>query len=253
MLPFRDRGPQQARPVFLLLHYFGGSHREWDGVVSRLQDRHRLIAADMAGFGEAAALDGFSVTAMAARICELLAYLQPVPVVLVGHSMSGKAAMVVAAEPPANLAGVVLVAPSPLSGEPMSDADRTKMREANTTRDRAESFTRQGFAKRPNDEVFAVATEDVLRSSNAAFHAWADAGTREDWSNRVRNFGVRTALIVGDKDRAIDPEVQRRETLPLVEASGGRMHLLPGRAHLLPYEAPDHLAKVLEDFTAELK
>ncbi|MBE7181776.1 MAG: alpha/beta fold hydrolase, partial [Terriglobus roseus] len=207
MLPFREHGPHEARPVFLLLHFFGGSHREWDAVVSLLKNRHRLIAADMAGFGEAAALEGYSVTDMATRIGDLLRYLEPAPVVLVAHSMTGKAAMVIASEPPANLAGVVLVAPSPLSGEPMSDAARADMRIANTTRERAETFTRNGFAKAPDDELFEIAVEDVLRSNDAAFHAWADAGTREEWSDRVQRFLVKTTLVVGAKDKAIAPDL----------------------------------------------
>ena len=252
MLPFREHGPRDARPVFLLLHFFGGSHREWDAVIALLQERHRLIAADLAGFGEAATLPGYSVAKMAARIRELLRYLEPAPVVLVGHSMSGKAAMVVAAEPPANLAGLVLVAPSPLSGEPMSNAARADMRIANTTRARAAAFTKSGFARKPDKTVFEIAVEDVLRSNDDAFHAWADEGTREDWSERVTQFRVKTVLVVGEQDKAIDPELQRRETLPLVEASGGTMHLLPDCAHLVPYERPQELARLLEGFAQDV-
>ena len=252
MLPFHDHGPRQARPVFLLLHFFGGSHREWDGVVSLLRERHRLVAADMAGFGDGAALEGYSVAEMAAAIRELLHFLAPAPVILVGHSMSGKASMVVAAEPPVNVAGVVLVAPSPLTGEPMSDAARATMRIANTSRERAEAFTRDGFAELPSAEVFRVAVEDVLRSSDRAFHAWADHGMREDWSGRLQELAVKTVLVVGDEDKAIDPGLQQRVTLPLVEASGGRMYLLTTCAHLVPYERPRELARILEDFAEEL-
>ncbi|MFN2976656.1 alpha/beta fold hydrolase [Terriglobus aquaticus] len=252
MLPFRDHGPTDAQPLFLLLHFFGGSHREWDGVVALLQDRHRLIAADMAGFGEAASLEGFSVDAMCSRIRGILSYLAPAPVILVSHSMTGKAAMVVAAQPPSNLVGLVLVAPSPLAGEPMDDAARAEMRIANTTRARAEQFTRNGFAHAPSAEIFEIAVEDVLRSSDAAFHAWPDDGTREDWSGRVTSLQVKALLVVGEKDKAIDPELQRSQTLPLVAATGGRMHLLPDTAHLIPYEQPEQLANILEEFAREV-
>ncbi len=44
--------------TFLLLHYFGGSHREWDEVVKRLSPTFRTIAADLPGFGEARGADG---------------------------------------------------------------------------------------------------------------------------------------------------------------------------------------------------
>ena len=252
MLPFREHGPSSATPVVLLLHYFGGSHREWDGVVERLMDRHRVVAADMAGFGEAAALPGFTVADMATRVRELVESFAPAPVVLVGHSMSGKAAMVVAAEAPPNLRGLVLVAPSPLAGEPMSDADRAAMAIANTSRERAERFARAGFYHKPSDEDFEIAVADVLRSSDEAFHAWPEVGTRENWTGRVPALRVKSLLIVGEHDGAIAPELQRAQTLPLVEATGGRLEMIADAAHLLPYEKPRELAGLLGAFAAEV-
>ncbi len=238
--------------TFLLLHYFGGSHREWDEVVKRLSPTFRTIAADLPGFGEARALTGLSVQALADRIRTLLAYLAPAPVVLVGHSMPGKAAMVVAADPPQNLRGVVLLAPSPLGGEPMTDKQREAQTVANTTRAHAEAFTNPGFYGDPLPDQYEQAVEDVLAGSDEAFHDWPLHGSREVWTDRVVALRVKTILIVGDADKAIAPDVQRRETLPLVEASGGRLHLLPHAAHLTPYQQPDQVADILVQFAREV-
>lgn len=251
MLPFREHGSSSAIPTLLLLHFFGGSHREWDGVIAALP-HHHILAADLQGFGEAADLQGFTVQQMADRIRELLDHLAPQPVILVGHSMSGKASMVVAHTPPANLRGLVLVAPSPLGGEPMSDRQRDTMSIANTTRDRAEAFTQPGFHTPPSAQIFELAVQDVLRASDGAFHAWPEHGTREDWSTRIPTLGVKTILIVGEDDKAIAPRLQREQTLPLVTATSGRLYLLPQTAHLVPYERPNELAGILDNFTREL-
>ncbi len=238
--------------TFLLLHYFGGSHREWDQVVARLTPTYRTIAADLPGFGEAKALEGLSVEAVATRIRTLLDYLAPAPVILVGHSMPGKAAMVVAADPPANLRGVALLAPSPLGGEPMTDRQREAQTVANTTRAHAEAFTNPGFYGTPLPEHYEQAVEDVLAGSDEAFHDWPLHGNKENWTGRVKAFKVKTILIVGDHDKAIDPKLQEQETLPLVTASGGRMHLLPNAAHLTPYQQPDEVAAILRQFAQEV-
>ncbi len=238
--------------TFLLLHYFGGSHREWDGVVARLSPTYRTIAADLPGFGEARALEGLSVQAVVDRIRTLLAYLAPAPVVLVGHSMPGKAAMVVAADPPANLRGVVLLAPSPLGGEPMTEKQRAAQTVANTSRAHAEAFTDPGFYGTPAPEMYEQAVEDVLGGSDEAFHDWPLHGTKEDWRDRVTAFAVKTSLIVGEDDQAIALAVQEAETLPLVLASGGRMHVLKNAAHLTPYQQADDVAAVLAGFAAEV-
>ena len=239
--------------MVVLLHFFGGSRREWDGVVDRLSGRFRVVAADMPGFGEAAGMMGFTVAQMSAKVRELVEFFAPSPVVLVGHSMSGKAAMVVAATPPENLRGLVLVAPSPLAGEPMSDADRAEMAVANTSRERAEKFARAGFYEKPAEGIFEIAVEDVLRANHDAFHAWPEVGTREDWTDRVPALHVKSLLIVGEHDGAIAPELQRAQTLPLVEATGGRMVMIAGAAHLLPYEKPAELAEMLAEFASSVK
>lgn len=248
MLPYREHGTKDPqRPSLLFFHFFGGSHREWDGVIAALPNHH-ILAVDLPGFGEAAALSGFSVQQMATRLCELIAYLAPAPVVLVGHSMSGKAAMVAAHTPPANLRGLVLIAPSPLAGEPMTDKQRATMSIANTTRDRAEAFSKPGFHARPSPETFELAVEDVLRSSVDAFHAWPLHGAREDWSARIPSLGVPSILVVGADDKAIAPDLQREQTLPLVTATGGQLHLLADTAHLVPYERPAELAQLIDNF-----
>ncbi len=239
--------------TFVLLHYFGGSHREWDGVVARLSPTYRTIAADLPGFGDAKALDGLSVQALADRVRTLVEYVAPAPVVLVGHSMPGKAAMVVATDPPENLRGVVLVAPSPLGGEPMTEAQRETMTVANTTRARAEAFTDAGFYGTPLPEQYEQAVEDVLAGSDEAFHDWPLHGSREVWTDRVTAFRVKTILIVGEHDKAIALTVQTEETLPLVEASGGRMHLLANAAHLTPYQQADEVAAILAQFAEEVR
>ncbi len=252
MLPFREHGSADAPLTFLLLHYFGGSHREWDQVVARLSPAYRTVAADLPGFGEAKALEGLSVQALVDRIRTLLDYLAPAPVVLVAHSMPGKAAMVVAADPPAHLRGVVLVAPSPLGGEPMTEEQRQAQTIANTDRAHAELFTDPGFYGKPSHEMYEQAVEDVLGGSDEAFHDWPLHGSREVWTDRVKRFVVRTLLIVGAEDKAIDPKLQEKETLPLVTASGGQLHLLPHAAHLTPYQQPDKVAGILLQFAGEL-
>ncbi len=252
MLPFREHGPADAPVTFLLLHFFGGSHREWDGIVERLSPTYRTLAADLPGFGEAKALEGLSVQALTDRIRTLLSYLAPAPVILVGHSMPGKAAMVVAADPPPNLRGVILVAPSPLGGEPMSNQQRQNQTVANTTRAHAEAFTTPGFYGKPDPAQFEQAVEDVLAASDEAFHDWPLNGTKEDWRDRIQAFRVKTILVVGAEDKAVALELQKRETLPMVTASGGRMHLLPNAAHLTPYQQPAELAAIFHQFAQEV-
>ena len=239
MLPHTVTGT--GKTALLFLHYFGGSQRTWSHVVDSLSKDHRCITADLPGFGDAAVIPGYTVADMQDAVRELVASLAPSPVVLIGHSMGGKVAMTLAAEPPENLQQVILVAPSPLVPEPMTEEQRATMTVANETREGAQQFVKNGALALSEADV-QTGVEDVLRANEEAWKAWPQHGTREDWSQRITKFAVRTDLIVGEHDEAIPLPFQRKHTLPLVEVSGGTLITIPNAAHMLPYEAPRELA-----------
>ena len=245
MLPYTESGAGDT--VLLFLHFFGSSRREWRHVIQRLEATHRCVAADMPGFGEATDISGYSIEAMSAHIRTLAEHFAPAPIVLVAHSFSGKAAMVLAAEPPANMIRLVLVAPSPLVPEPISDEARAKMRVRNQTSEGAAAFVEGSHSRELSKEDERLAIEDVLRSSKEAWLAWPDSGSLEDWSSRITELRVPTTLIVGDKDQAIPLDFQRKHTLPLVENTGGKLIVIEGAAHMLPSEAAAELALAIAD------
>jgi pimeloyl-ACP methyl ester carboxylesterase len=249
MLPYSESGA--GNTVLIFLHYFGGSQREWHHVTPLLSDRYRCITADMPGFGDAANLHGYSVTEMCDAVQELVLHFSPSPVVLIAHSLSGKVAMVLGAAPPGNLERLILVAPSPLQPEPMTAEARTTMILANTTHARVEAFVKNGAHRALSAEDVQIGTADVHRASPDAWRAWPQYGAREDWSGRIRKLRVPTTLIVGEHDQAIPLAFQREHTLPLVEATGGKLLVIKDAAHMLPYEAATELAALIQQSVRE--
>ncbi|AFL89812.1 putative hydrolase or acyltransferase of alpha/beta superfamily [Terriglobus roseus DSM 18391] len=245
MLPYTETGSGES--IVLFLHFFGSSQQEWGHVIARLDTRYRCVAADMPGFGDAAHLRGYTVSEMCAQVQALVTSFAPAPVALVAHSLSGKVAMVLAAEPPKNLKRLVLVGPSPLLPEPMTEEARARMLIANTTLERAEAFVRNGAHRPMAEEDVAIGIADVQRASPDAWRAWAEYGTREDWSDRVQDLRIPTTLVVGEYDEAIPLDFQRLHTLPLVERTGGRLVVIEDAAHMLPYEAAAELTMAIED------
>jgi pimeloyl-ACP methyl ester carboxylesterase len=245
MLPYTEHGAGDT--VLLFLHFFGSSQREWRHVTPLLDTHFRCVTADMPGFGEAVGVTGYSVTERAAHLRTLVEFFAPAPVVLVAHSFSGKVSMVLAATPPANLKRLILVAPSPLVPEPMTDDERKQMRIRNQTREGAEAFIKGSHHRPLSEEDLELAIQDVLRADEDAWLAWPDSGSLEDWSTRITELKVHTDLIVGEYDKAIPLNFQREHTLPLVERNGGTLHVIKNAAHMLPNEAPQELASLIEN------
>ena len=223
----------------LALHYWAGAGHEFDAVRRLLPAGATLLAPDLPGFGKAAAPAGFEYS-VGAYADWVLAFAQlhcPTSFALLGHSMGGKIALAVAARQPKGLRHLVLLAPSPPAGEPISAAKRAAALRAHGNPEAAEktlhTITQHPLAATQQRQVVA----DNLRCSHAAWDAWLRRGTREDISALMPHVAVPCHVMVGHQDRAIMPATQRRLTLPLLPDGTGYQEL-PGMGHLLPLEAP---------------
>ncbi len=244
-----------GKPVVVLMHFLGGSQREWDEVIALLDGRLRCITVDLPGFGDSNDVGGFSVSEMADAVEDVIREEVSGRYILVGHSMSGKVSMVLArrAQMRGNdcLAGLLLVAPSPPSPEPMGDDKRNMMLELlgdNHDNDRARArqyITKNELRDIPAD-VEERASSEVLRMSRAAWSAWLTDGSKEDWSDFVGTLDIPTLVLAGEKDLSLGPKQQAEFTMPHLRLAV--MRTVPNCSHLIPMECPSVMAAILEEF-----
>lgn len=105
-----EAGPESA-PLVVLLHGFTGSKENWLPLMAVLSKDHRVIAPDLPGWGESQRLPGadYGVRAQAGRIAAWLDTLPRPPELLVGHSMGGHIAALVAATRPGKVPRLALL------------------------------------------------------------------------------------------------------------------------------------------------
>lgn len=94
MLTTSFYGTASRLPPLLIVHGLFGSARNWAAMARRMADRGQVLVPDMRNHGDSPWLDGQSYPAMAADLAELAALHGPMDVL--GHSMGGKAAMLLA-------------------------------------------------------------------------------------------------------------------------------------------------------------
>ncbi|ADW70702.1 alpha/beta hydrolase [Granulicella tundricola] len=260
MLKAKIKGTGTPGDVALvLMHFLGGSTREWDEVVGLLGDGFRTVAVDLPGFGEAAGEPGYSVAEMADAVEELIARLELGRYVLVGHSMSGKVSAVLARRAAetahGRLAGLILVAPSPPSPEPMTDDKRAGMLESlGAAKDgdeaRAKVYIGRNEERDIPPAVLARTVDEVLKMNRAAWVAWLESGSREDWGERVGVLDLPALVVAGEKDASLGEDSQRKFTLR--HFSRAELKVVEGCSHLVPLERPTELAEMMRAFVAEL-
>ncbi|WP_045494771.1 alpha/beta fold hydrolase [Pseudomonas sp. StFLB209] len=250
MLPHSRQG--QGSPALVLMHFLGGSHRTWSAALPFLDRHHHCVALDTPGFGDAAEVSGYSVSEMADHLDATIRSLGLQRCILVGHSMTGKVAVVLASRRPAYLAGLILVAPSPPGPQPMSEQDRDRQRGYQCTRQQAEAFIDESSAHRLPDALREVAIADARQVNLDAWRAWVDHGSREDWSDLIGNLAYPVLLVCGADDQQVPgPQEQARTTLAHFPDS--RIKVMPGAGHLMPLQTPQALAELMLGFAASLR
>lgn len=109
-------GPSGAAPV-VLLHGFGADRLSWSANTPALTPAFQVFAVDLPGHGAApAAPDGGTITmaALADSVAAALTGVVPRPFHLVGHSLGGAVALVLADRNPADIRSLALIAPAGL-------------------------------------------------------------------------------------------------------------------------------------------
>jgi len=247
ILHLDDQG--RGDPALIFLHYFAGSLRSWIHVSRDLSSGSRCLRIDIPGFGRSAPLASYSVHKAAQAITQLIEELRLESYVLVGHSMGGKLALACAAAEPPGLAGLVLVAPSPPTPEPMDERERSRLLATHGDRASAEetlhTITRRTIP--PDDAAFCI--EDNLLTSSEAWHWWLAQGSREDIAAQAGWITCPALVLGGSDDPVIPPHVIAAEVMPrLIDAS--RIEIA-GAGHLLPLEAAEEVGTAIRSFVAE--
>jgi pimeloyl-ACP methyl ester carboxylesterase len=169
-------------PSLVFLHYWGGSSRTWKHVTAALASSFHTVAIDHRGWGESdAPADGYALADLAADAEGVIAALNLRRYVLVGHSMGGKVAQLMASRRPAGLAGLVLVAPSPPQPMAMPAPAREMMTGAYATRETVEATIDNVLTAKPlTAEDREQVISDSLRGAPPAKLAWPKATSLED-------------------------------------------------------------------------
>ena len=245
-LPVRERG--RGEPALLFLHLFAGSASSWDPVVERLEASCRCVSFDQRGFGAAPPpAPGDALADWVDDAERIAAGLGPF--VLVGHSMGGKIATALAARRPAGLAGLVLVAPSPPTPEPIPD--RAAMLAAWGNPAAAERTARAICARADDPALRDRLVADSLRTSRQAWEWWTLRGSCEDIAAQAAQIVVPTLVLAGAEDATITPAVIRSEVVPRIP--GATFETIPNSRHMAPFDAPDVLAATIGRWSSALR
>ncbi len=238
-LPSTVRGPESGTPI-ILLHGFGGDTETWINIRVALEGRHRVIAFDLPGHGRAAGWPEIGNARISSRaVLQSLEAMDLSRVHLVGQSMGGATAFLVAAKAPERIASLTLIAPGGFGPE----VNHRLLRRYAEARTQAEiaPLLEQFFG---DTTVLAPAIVRRIEAARAAdprlvenYRAISETIVTETGQPELKREMLATVnypvkLIWGTMDRVIP--VSQTDGVPPNVA----VHRLPGIGHMPQAEAP---------------
>jgi pimeloyl-ACP methyl ester carboxylesterase len=254
-LHLRDTGPREA-PAILFLHGFGSSLHTWDEVAAALEGEFRVIRLDLPGFG----LTGpdptgdYSDTRSGVVLAALLDALGVARAHVAGSSMGGRIAWRFAADHPARVERLVLMAPDGFASPGMEygRAPRIGLLMQALPYTLPRFVVKRGMAPAYGDP--AALTEALVERYHAMLIA---PGVRRAVLDRMRQhilvppepilarIAAPTLLLWGEKD-AMVPATNAADYLRALPDA--RSVVLPGIGHVPMEEAPAATANAIRQF-----
>ncbi|MGY6024712.1 alpha/beta fold hydrolase [Streptomyces spinosirectus] len=246
-LPAYDHRPG-AGPTLVFLHYWGGSARTWDLVVDRLAGRD-VLTVDFRGWSRSSGMPGpFTLRRLADDTLAVMADAGVTDHVLVGHSMGGKVAQMVAATRPSGLRGLVLVGSGPAKPAAQITPEYREALSHAYDSDESVAGARDHVltATELPASIKAQIATDSRAGADAARTEWPLRGIAEDITEHTRMIRVPALVVAGENDRVEPVDVLRDNLVPYL--SQADFMVIPHTGHLIPLEAPSDLADAITAF-----
>lgn len=236
-------------PSVVLLHGFGASQAAWDAVVERLRAARRTIAFDLPGHAGSLAHPAVGAGKAAGALLGALDRRGVVQIHLVGHSLGGATAALMALRAPSRVASLTLLAPGGFGAE----INHRLLRRYAAAKQKAELglILEQMFgwehpppaglaAQQAKERRMKGATPALLKVVETFF---------ENGSQKVipraelRRLSMPTKVVWGTQDRVLPTRQAHR--LPGHIA----VHIFEEVGHMLPYEIPGEVAHLILENT----
>lgn len=256
-----------GRPI-MLVHGFTADADEVAGVIEPLADLGwHAVAPDLRGHGRSdrpTDAGAYSLETMAADVVALADRLGWDRFALLGHSMGGGVAQLIALDHPRRLTGLVLASTfhGPVPGISMElvqlgcwvvrEAGMEGLADAQAAR-RAENPESVAAFERLQEAIPGYAEQSRARLVSTSPDMWMAMAPRfveqEDRLERLATVDVPTAVIVGELDTTMGDDCRRlAETIP-----GAHLTVIPGAGHVPQLEDPGAWWAAVSGFLSRLE
>lgn len=243
----------EDKPSVVLLHGLMLNGACWTPLARALEENYDVVMPDARGHGNSSATEhGYCYDNLAADVMDLMDELELVNPVLLGHSMGGMTAAVVAGQNPERLRGLVLADPTFLTLQRQHEVHKSDIAEQHRqilSQPKEDLLTelekRHGHRSHEVIELFAQAR---FQTSMHVFEVLIPP--TPNYAQLIKTLDIPTLLIVGDVGSVISFEMA-------TELAELNHHLkivqIKEAGHGVPYDQPERFAAATQLFLRSIK
>jgi len=237
-----------SKPPLVLLHGLTGDGACWSPVARALQEEYDIVLPDARGHGSSSTpINGYRYADYASDVVGLIHGLGLAEPFLLGHSMGGMTAAVVASQSAVTIRGVVLADPTflhPQRQREVHESDVVEQHRQLLGSDKADVLA-QARARHPRrrPEIVELVVEARLKTRIVAFDVLTPPNP--EYRQLVSTIGVQILLVVGGNGAVVSVETARelQDLNPRL-----RVEQIEDAGHGLVYDQPERFAAVVSSF-----
>ncbi len=234
----------QGQPALLFIHGAGGDHTIWGEQLRDLAKDFSAAALDLNGHGRSPAREG---EGLQTYVEDVLAVLQTLsePTVVIGHSMGGAIALLVALQRPENLVGLGLIGTGArLKVHPqILELCQTDFEGA------VELVVSWAFADQADPALTDKAREQMRRTGQDALYRDFASCNTFDIKDRLSEIAVPALVLCGNEDKLtpVKYSAYLQQNMP-----NAQLKIIEGAGHMVMLEQPQRVNQALREFCTRL-
>lgn len=241
----------------VILHGLYGNQANWSTHARALAQRYAVYALDARNHGQSPWMESMRLEEMAADVAATMDSLGLADAHLLGHSMGGKTAMLLALEQPARVRSLVVVDIAPVAYARGTDKVLAALCELDLAQIRSRGDADAQLAERiASKPVRDFLLTNLQRAANGGYEwrinlpviqRYFDAVT--GWPDVQRSYAGPTLFIRGEQSDYILPEYHAamRAQFP-----NGTLKTIANAGHWVHSEKPEAVQRLVENFLAGL-
>jgi non-heme chloroperoxidase len=243
-----ERGAEDPSRVVIMLHGFTDSSYSFQELMDRLDPSIQAIAIDQRGHGDSSKPGCcYAPRDFAADVVAFMDARGIKTATIVGHSMGGVVAQLVAVRSPERVAGLVIVGSSPSFANPAVEGLLSAVKDLSDPIDR--DFAHEFQASTVHKPIAAGQLDRYVDASmKVPARVWNDVLTQlltVDLRPDLRTIKARTLILWGDKDSI---STRADQAALFQEIPNATLKVYEGVGHAVHWEAPDRVAADLAAF-----